>query len=92
MSRDVILDLISRFEQLANALYGASYEECNSLFGQIEGTVESIKVEFGRHGISPEISELAKLGYMEFGPDNIEQAVRILQHGAARYRGMAERL
>ena len=44
MSRDAILDLISRFERLANGLYGASYEECNSLFGQIEGTVESIKI------------------------------------------------
>ena len=92
MSREVILSLISRFENLANGFYGASFEECNSLLGQIEGTVASIRIEFNNHGISPEIPELQKLGYMEFGPDNIGEAVRILQNGAARYRGMAERL
>ena len=92
MSKQTILRLVSRLENIADALYGSSYEEICSLGGQAEGTIYSINDEFRSHGISPRIEELASLGYQEFDQGNVDQLARIFHHVAARFRGMAERL
>ena len=92
MSRETILRLISRLENLADQLYGASHEEMCSLGGQAEGTIYSINDELRAHGLSPRIPELSDLGYREYGEDNVDQLARVFHHAAARFRGMAERL
>jgi len=92
LSRQQILRDIGRMENLADALYGSSIEEINSLVGQLEGTIYSINDGFREHGISPRIGELADLGHREFGPDNVHELTRIIQHAAARFRSMANGL
>ena len=92
MSKPYILRQIERLENIADAYYGASIEEIYSLTGQMEGTVQNIKDAFWDFGIDPEIRELSKLGRKEFNPGNVQELVRVLQHAAARYRGMVDRI
>lgn len=92
MSRETILRLVSRLENLADQLYGSSYEEMCSLGGQAEGTIYSINDELRGHGIAPHIPELSDLGYREYDEENVDQLARIFHHAAARYRAMVGRL
>lgn len=92
MSGEYVLRLISRLEGLADALVGSSMPQINSLGGQIEGTVEAIRAEFGRYGIDSSIPEIAREGYKEYDERNIHEFTRILHRAAARYRALAMRM
>ena len=92
MSNDNALRQISRLEGLADALVGSSMPQINSLFGQIEGTIEAIRSEFDRYGLDSSIPEIASMGYVEFDERSIHEATRILHRAAARWRALAMRI